>query len=417
MNLRRAAEKIRQGRRLRVLFINDLGFQYGAGMAQLRQMESFALIGHEVGGICWRKGVEGDIPLPDYVPSDLWAGLSELEGVHHDKGLDDVQIITAVVEAVSAFCPDVVIVGNLHGAEWPLEFLLELSGLDITLVVYMHDLFMITGRCPYPGDCRRYLTGCDGSCPTRNEYPWLAADRISGAWELRRRILCGPEGIPLAVNSAYVLATAKSALKGLRHAEVVYYGLDERLFSPIERTLARRLVGVPQDAFVVLNGAVNLGDRRKGWHIFQKVVSRMQREVTFLAFGEESQNKKGVQSVGLLRDYRKMPLVYSAADLFVATSLEEALGQTILEASACGVPVVAFGAGGIPEVARNECNARVVENRTAEALIDAVQALKNNPQQREAMGEAGRNMIESEFTLRAQGQRWTDYLKRLEQVL
>lgn len=417
MNLSKAADKIRQGRRLRVLFINDLGFQYGAGMAQLRQMESFALMGHEVGGICWCKGMEGNIPLPEYVPSDLWLGLKELEGVHHNEGLDDEQIIKAIVEAVSDFSPDVVIVGNIHGAGWPLEFLLRLRTFDITLIVYMHDLFMITGRCPYPGDCLRYLTGCDGSCPTRNEFPWLDADRIAGAWKLRRQILCGPEGVPLAVNSGYVLATTKSAVKGLRHGQVVYYGLDEKLFSPIDRSLARRLVGVPPDAFIVLSGAVNLRDKRKGWHIFQKVVSRMCRDATFLAFGEESKNKKGVHAVGLLRDYRKMPLVYSAADLFVATSLEEALGQTILEASACAIPVVAFGTGGIPEVARNGLNAQVLEKRTVEALTEAVKNLKANPQKREMMGEAGRKMIESEFSLCAQGERWTEYLKGLKQVL
>jgi glycosyltransferase involved in cell wall biosynthesis len=360
--------------------------------------------------------MEGDIPLPDYVPADLWLGLRELQGVHHDNGLDDGQIIEALMQAVSGFAPDVVIVGNLHGAGWPLEALLELRTLDAALVVYMHDLFMVTGRCTYPGDCSRYLTGCDSACPTRNEFPWLAADRIAGAWEVRRRILCGPEGIPLAVNSAYVLESAKSALSGLRRAAVVYYGLDERLFSPLDRSLARRLVGVPPDAFVVLSGAVNVGDRRKGWHIFQKVVSRLKHRVYFLVFGEESRNKKGVHAVGLLRDYRKMPLVYSAADLFVATSLEEALGQTVLEASACRVPVVAFGAGGIPEVARNGLNARVLEERTADALVDAIEELMTNPEQRSAMGAAGREMIESEFTLRDQGQRWTHYLATLDKA-
>lgn len=414
MNIHRAADKIRWGQRLRVLFINDLGFQYGAGMAQLRQMESFALIGHEVCGICWRKGVESDIPLPDYVPCDLWVGLRQLDDIHDGEDLDDPEMISALMDAINAYCPDVIIIGNLHGAEWPLEFLLELRALDATVIVYMHDLFMITGRCAYPGDCLHYLTGCDDTCLTRNEYPLLDADRISNAWELRRRILCGSEGIPLAVNSAYVLATAKRALKGLRYGAVVYYGLDERLFSPIERAVARRLVGVPPDAFVVLSGAVNLGERRKGWHIFKRVVSGMRRDVFFVAFGEESRNAKNVHAVGLLRDYRKMPLVYSTADLFVATSLEEALGQTILEASACRVPVVAFDAGGVPEVARNGINAIVLENRTSEALIDAINILKNNPQQREAMGKAGRKIVESEFTLRAQGQRWIEYLKGLE---
>ena len=55
----RVRDKIEHGERLRILFLNDVGFQYGAGLAQLRQVQSFLLMGHEVMGICWVTGGEG----------------------------------------------------------------------------------------------------------------------------------------------------------------------------------------------------------------------------------------------------------------------------------------------------------------------------------------------------------------------
>ena len=44
---------------LRALFINDVGFQYGAGMAHLRQIQSLLLLGHEVAAFCWKQGTRG----------------------------------------------------------------------------------------------------------------------------------------------------------------------------------------------------------------------------------------------------------------------------------------------------------------------------------------------------------------------
>src|SRR5262249_54328410 len=127
----------------------------------------------------------------------------------------------------------------------------------------------------------------------------------------------------------------------------------------------------------------------------------------------EASGIDGVEVTGLLRDYRKMPLLYSAADLFVATSLEEAFGQTLCEAAACGVPSVAFRVGGIPEIARPDCNARLIEPFDVRALIEQVRALIRDGSLRAALGEAGRKLVEREFTLAAQAARWMKYLDHL----
>ena len=63
MNANQIKHMIQHGKRLRVLFLNDLGFQYGAGIALLRQIQSFLLMGHEVMGLCWVQGEEGSIPF------------------------------------------------------------------------------------------------------------------------------------------------------------------------------------------------------------------------------------------------------------------------------------------------------------------------------------------------------------------
>ena len=411
MNITRVRDKLKKGEKLRVLFLNDLGFQYGAGLAQLRQIQSFLLMGHEVIALCWRRGIEADISVVPHNANGLWLGIRELTRIHFDDGYNKTELVHALLQEVKAVQPDVVIIGNLHGARWPLEIFLDLRELDSLIIAYMHDCYLITGRCAYPGECRLYATGCDDSCPTPNEHPALATSEIRNAWKLRREIFCGSNGIPLAANSRWTLKLAQQSFKGIHHADVVYLGLDERLFKPINRSLARRLLGIPEDRFVILAGAVNVGERRKGWHIFKKVVSALNRKAYFLIFGENSLKEKSVHAVGFLRDYRKMALLYSAGDLFVATSLEEAFGQTICEAASCCLPVAAFDVGGISEVARHEVNARLASDISATGLLEAIKFFMENPNKCDEFGRAGRSMVESEFTLRKQGERWMEYLK------
>jgi glycosyltransferase involved in cell wall biosynthesis len=406
-------EKLQQERRLRVLFLNDIGFQYGAGIAHLRQIQSFLMLGHEVKGLCWMQGpVEGDIPFMPRDADGKWLGMVQLSQVHKNHGCTNDDIIHAITAEVCAIEPDVIIVGNLHGAQWPLELFLALKGLGSLVVAYMHDCFLVSGGCAYPGSCRQYEQGCDAQCATSHEYPVRDRSEIANAWKLRRKIFCGPDGVPIAANSSWTVKMAHAALKDLYYADVVYLGLDETLFSPLDKKLVRRMLGLPDDRFVILGGSVNVRDQRKGGHIFKKVVQAMPEDVIFLVFGAESSGMKNVRTTGLLRDFRKMPLLFNSADIFLGTALEEAFGQTLCEASACALPIVAFNVGGIQEMARHDVNARLVNDISPLGLVSEIKYFMSNPNERDKFGLAGRKVVESEFTLKRQSERWMEYLKK-----
>ena len=414
MNKTQILEKMQRGEKLRVLFLNDVGFQYGAGIAHLRQIQSFLLMGHDVQGLCYVNGpVEGSIPLVPAGASGTWLGMRQLTHVHVDNGYDEARIAEAIREEIKAFQPDVILVGNLHGAKWPLTLFLALRQMNAFVVAYLHDFYLLSGRCAYTAGCTSYLTGCDEHCPTPNEYPILAPELIADAWHLRRRIFCGPDGIPLATNSQFTLNVTRHALKDLSYARVVYLGIDAHLFRPIDRAVARGLLGLPLDRFIILSGSVNVSDLRKGTHYIQDVLTAFADDVELLVFGHESLGLAQVHATGLLRDFRKMPLLYSAADLLIGTALEETFGQTFLEAAACGIPSVAFRTGGVPEVARHDVSARLVDGFNIDQMLTEIEFFIRNPHQREAFGRAGRAMVEAEFTLHRQGERWMTYLKGL----
>jgi L-malate glycosyltransferase len=86
-------------------------------------------------------------------------------------------------------------------------------------------------------------------------------------------------------------------------------------------------------------------------------------------------------------------------DLFVMSSVTEGLGTSLLDAMACGRPIVATRAGGIPEIVEDGVNGALVPPRDAASLAAAiVRALKDEGWRRR-MGEAGLARVRERFTV------------------
>ena len=93
--------------------------------------------------------------------------------------------------------------------------------------------------------------------------------------------------------------------------------------------------------------------------------------------------------------------VYHTADVVVVPSRwQEPLGLINLEANACSKPIVATRVGGIPEVVEDGVNGYLVETGDISALVDKVSRLIANPLLRRQLGNAGRNLVEQNYTTR-----------------
>jgi glycosyltransferase involved in cell wall biosynthesis len=96
-----------------------------------------------------------------------------------------------------------------------------------------------------------------------------------------------------------------------------------------------------------------------------------------------------VRFTGGIRERRDLAWLFAAADVFVSASLMETYGLTLVEAMACGTPVVAFRVGGIPEAAPDGQGAILCDSGDGAALIEAITTLRNSPQLREKLGNLG----------------------------
>jgi len=84
---------------------------------------------------------------------------------------------------------------------------------------------------------------------------------------------------------------------------------------------------------------------------------------------------------------------YSAGDLFVFPGIRESLGMVFLEAQSCGLPVVAFENGGIPEVVQHGKTGLLVPLFDGDAFAGAVDSLLGDPVRRRRMGDAARQHV------------------------
>lgn len=120
--------------------------------------------------------------------------------------------------------------------------------------------------------------------------------------------------------------------------------------------------------------------------------------------------RPGIEVLGHVGDIRD---VWKRAHIAVLPSRREGLPKSLLEAAACGRPIVATDVPGCREIARPGVNAILVPPDHAQALADAITRLALNPALRASYGQAGRSLVEQEFSTDVVGRQISAVYSRL----
>ena len=248
------------------------------------------------------------------------------------------------------------------------------------VVITLHDLSPITGGCDYPGSCRGLEVAC-GCCPIMDSH-WEGdySHRIFRMKEIAYS-RSDRERLAFVANSVWSGEKAKvSALARGRKIEVIHYGLDQTVYSSQKRREARQALGIGAEEPVVLFAAHDLGLPHKGGRYLRDALVnvRCQRPIRLLTMGGghfEAGPGYVHTHFGQIESDQLQTLLYRAADVLAIPSLEEAFGQSALEAVACGAVVAGFRVGGIPDIVKCGLNGLLVERQNIQALSEAIQKL------------------------------------------
>ena len=155
---------------------------------------------------------------------------------------------------------------------------------------------------------------------------------------------------------------------------------DVDKFQIRDKAHSRKLLGLPQDKFIVLFAAQTTKDPRKGFGLLADALQQLPSEnFAVCIMGNHDENSlEGIENypLGYLHDDLLLSQVYSAADVFVTPALVEAFGQTTIEAMLCGTPVIGFQTGVVQEVIENGESGFVCESSSS-ALTSAMTRVLN----------------------------------------
>ncbi|WP_049484903.1 glycosyltransferase family 4 protein [Streptococcus oralis] len=197
--------------------------------------------------------------------------------------------------------------------------------------------------------------------------------------------------------------------------EVIYNGVDNAVYYPMDASSIREKFDIAQDALVI--GMIGRVNAIKGQNDFieavEPLLEKNEQAVAFLAGGvfpgeewrlEELDKRIAsssvVSQIHRIDYYDKTSELYNMFDIFVLPSIKpDSLPTVVLEAMACSKPVVGYNNGGIAEmVVDDKCGCLVKPNRPQE-LSNAISLLLDSSEKREKFGRVGYQRQKELFSL------------------
>jgi len=349
-------------------------------------------------------------PHLDKIP--LWPYLKRTRTIFSPAVLPD-----GLSPRVSSHKPDII---NLHWVACGFLRVETLMKFRRPIVWTLHDMWPFTGGCHYDEGCGRYRKEC-GNCPqigSRREN-----DLSNKIWTRKKRSWEGLD-ITIVTPSRWLAECAKtSSLFGDRRIEVIPNGLDINIYKPMEKNLVRERLGLPQDKKLILFGAMNASsDRRKGFQFLEpalKKISEDSREYELVIFGSSrpvNPPEFGLKLhyIGQLHDDVSLAMLYAAADVFVAPSVQDNLPNTVMESIACGTPVVAFNIGGMSDMIEHEKTGYLARPFDTDDLAQGIEWVLEDDERHKRLCESARAKAVNEYSLDIQAKR---YLNLYEEIL
>lgn len=311
---------------------------------------------------------------------------------------------------------------NLHWAAGLFDYRAFFRALPRGLPVIwtLHDMNPFTGGCHFDDGCGRYTVHC-GQCPQLGSSD--PTDFSSGVWSRKKEAYSeASSGVLHLVTPSRWLeeqAKASSLLVGYS-STVIPYGVDTGLFRPSDVSRAKEQLKIPQESSTVLFVADSIQERRKGFGLLVQALRFLKGtpHVRFLAVGRAASSVDfGPQVIPIdyIEDEATLSLVYSAADVFVVPSLQDNLPNTALEALACGVPTVAFDAGGLRDIVQEGQTGHLVPVGNIQALRAAIEGLLTSSERRALMSAECRRRALAEYRLDIQASRYAALCETLVQ--
>jgi len=223
-----------------------------------------------------------------------------------------------------------------------------------------------------------------------------------------RRIIKSSDGVRLLQSPIFDELAGMGVQRN--RMKVIHRGIDTGVFHPsYDKMEVRAELGLKEEDFVVLwvGRLVKPVEMKGTRHLIEAVkeLVPLYGNLKLVLVGDGNGRAKNEEWVRSIKDrviftgfrsdtYRLM----SAADVLVLPSLGEGCPNVVLEASACGTPVIASRVGAVPDLIEDGRTGIIVSPSSSEEIKQALIQLIEDPSLIKGMGERARERMEKEFT-------------------
>lgn len=295
-----------------------------------------------------------------------------------------------------------------------LKDIKALVDLRKPIVWTMHDMWPCTGICHHARECNNYQALCKACFYLRSQ----SSDLSTNVYRKKKSIYQDANMVFVGCSDWLRQRALNSGLlKGKRILNIPN-AIDTSVFCQRKKVACREKLELPLDKSLILFGALNVTDSRKGvGYLIQSLSLLKRKDIELVVFGQIKQEIKAmfpvpIYSMGYLSDEMKIAMLYNAVDLFVTSSLDENLPNTIMEAMACGTPCVGFRTGGIPEMIDHKRNGYVADYKDAEDLARGIRWVLDYPD-KARLSEACVEKVQREYAEEVVAKRYIDLYNEL----
>jgi glycosyltransferase involved in cell wall biosynthesis len=342
----------------------------------------------------WRVALLARAPV---APRALW---------NHWRGREDFRFpSTRRLLASSPSTPDIVQLHNLHGDYFDLRRLPELSAAS-RVILTPHDAWLTTGHCAHSLDNDRWQVGC-GECPYLDIYPAIRRDGTRENFRAKQAIFARSR-VRVVTPSRWLLTRLELSMlnPAIDEARVIPYGIHLGRFHPGERRAARARLGLSPEGRIVVVAAKSI--KTNPWKDFgtlRRALDDVTTPMRVLALGDAGPSEThGQAELRFVPDVPNTEVAeyLRAADVFVHPALADTFPLTVLEALACGVPVIATAVGGIPEQVAHGRTGLLVPLKDPRQLGQAIDRVLSDEGLRDRLGAAAALDALARFDVRDQ---------------
>ena len=248
---------------------------------------------------------------------------------------------------------DIVHLHNLHGNFINVPMLLHyLKKNEIPTVITLHDCWFYTGKCTHYTECGCYkwMDSC-GNCPQlKKDIPSYFFDKTEQMLNEKKKLYDSFDRLGIIAVSEWIKGEAEKSILKNNNIVTIYNWVDLKNLYPRNNKNGK--------FFTILGVSAKWTNNMPKLRDFIKIAQMLPENIRIQLIGKMDSNvilPMNVSSIPYVEDQNELANYYSKADVYVHLSREDSFGKVIIEAMACGTPVVVYDSTACPELVKNGC--------------------------------------------------------------